>query len=355
MNWKDKGVITSVKNQGLCGSCWAFSAAANAESVLVMNKWAIAEVDLSEQYLVECTRDSDCEGTYYVEHAMDEALKGLPAEAQFPYDPFNTHEGICSTEERVHIADANSFFYDQTDAEVIELLQSGPLVVSVSAVGWPVYERGVFECRRDAPINHAVQLVGYDEESYLLKNQWGEEWGEGGYIRVTRDPLHNCQVGKEVFDFEKTFCRLAGCSECAHNSTACFACHDPLAQLIDQQCVCPNVSQVFDREGICVDCRVRGCVSCRKDDPDQCGVCSNWTVLRDDDHCSCEEGLVMNMEGACEACDVLGCAACQAGDPSVCARCKDCSAFLEKGVCVCNAGYAMNGEGQCQFCPILGC
>ena len=64
MNWKDKGVITSVKNQGLCGSCWAFSAAANAESVLVINKWATAEVDLSEQYLVECTKDSDCEGTY---------------------------------------------------------------------------------------------------------------------------------------------------------------------------------------------------------------------------------------------------------------------------------------------------
>lgn len=78
LNWTAEGVVTSIKNQGSCGSCWAFGAAANAESVLIMNGWQNIGIDLSEQYLVECTYESSCDGTYYVEYVMQETLKGLP-------------------------------------------------------------------------------------------------------------------------------------------------------------------------------------------------------------------------------------------------------------------------------------
>ena len=66
MNWTAEGKVTSVKDQGICGSCWAFGALATAESVLIFNGWETVDVDLSEQYLVECTYDSDCYGTFYV-------------------------------------------------------------------------------------------------------------------------------------------------------------------------------------------------------------------------------------------------------------------------------------------------
>lgn len=115
LNWTAEGKVTSVKDQGSCGSCWAFASLANAESVVVFNGWENLEVDLSEQYLVECTHESDCDGTYYVEYVMDEILGGVPREATYPYNPFNTHSGICDADEKVHVADSNMAYYDLTD------------------------------------------------------------------------------------------------------------------------------------------------------------------------------------------------------------------------------------------------
>ena len=71
LNWVDRGVVTSMKDQGSCGSCWAFGSIAQAESTLILNGQADINIDLSEQYMVECTRDSDCDGTYYVEYPME--------------------------------------------------------------------------------------------------------------------------------------------------------------------------------------------------------------------------------------------------------------------------------------------
>ena len=71
LNWTERGVVTDVKDQGACGSCWAFGSIAQAESTLILNGEADLTIDLSEQYLVECTYASDCSGTYYVEYVMD--------------------------------------------------------------------------------------------------------------------------------------------------------------------------------------------------------------------------------------------------------------------------------------------
>ena len=146
MNWTAEGKVTSVKDQGSCGSCWAFAALATAESVVVLNGWETVNVDLSEQYLVECTYESDCDGTYYVEYVMDEILGGVPRESAYPYDPFNTHAGICDADPKVHVADSNMFYYDLTDDEIIELLQEGTLAVVVAASGWSYYSSGIYEC-----------------------------------------------------------------------------------------------------------------------------------------------------------------------------------------------------------------
>ena len=78
IDWTERGYVTRVKNQGSCGSCWAFGAVAQAESTLIINGLADSSIDLSEQYVLECTPNSDCDGTYYVHQPMDLILGGVP-------------------------------------------------------------------------------------------------------------------------------------------------------------------------------------------------------------------------------------------------------------------------------------
>ena len=265
LNWTERGVVTSVKDQGSCGSCWAFGCAATAESVLLLN--GETNPDLSEQFLVSCTIDSSCAGTYYVEHVMRQALQGIPTEIQFPYEPFNPHPGICEAE-GVTVSDQELFYYGKAEEEIVELLQEGPMVVTISATGWSSYTGGVFRCQPSDQLNHVVQLVGYDAESWLLKNQWGTRWGEDGYIRLSRDPFYNCQLGAELFTFVRRHCLVPGCSICASGDiNTCTTCKDPAATLTNGQCICPS-GKVLTAEGLCVACRVLGCTACNTANPD---------------------------------------------------------------------------------------
>ena len=101
-----------------------------------MNGWEDLTVDLSEQHLVECTYQSDCEGTYDVEHVMKQVLKGIPREEDYPYNPFNSHPGICYPSNPVHVSDNFLKYYDITDEEIITILQTGPKVLTISATNW---------------------------------------------------------------------------------------------------------------------------------------------------------------------------------------------------------------------------
>ena len=105
LDWSERGAVTSIKDQGSCGSCWAFAAAAGAESTLILSGKENVTVDLSEQYLVECTYDSDCGGTYYMKYVMEEILEGVPREAAYPYYPWQSNSGICSTDQKVEVAE----------------------------------------------------------------------------------------------------------------------------------------------------------------------------------------------------------------------------------------------------------
>lgn len=81
---------------------------------------------------------------------------------------------------------------------MINLLQTGPLAISISSDNWVGYGSGVFQCVSNAQVDHAVLLVGYTPTYWIIKNQWGPTWGESGYMRVTRNSMRNCKIGTSV-------------------------------------------------------------------------------------------------------------------------------------------------------------
>lgn len=78
-------------------------------------------------------------------------------------------------------------------------MQAGPLAISVSSVGWLDYGGGIFSCSSRSEVDHAVLLVGYTPDYWIVKNQWGTDWGEQGYIRVSRRAGRNCKIGSSAF------------------------------------------------------------------------------------------------------------------------------------------------------------
>ena len=191
-DWRDRDVVTSVKDQGSCGGCWTFAAAAYSESRLIIaGDYNKNNIDLSEQYLLECTYNSDCRGGY-MEYVM-ESVKTCPKESEYPYRPFSSYSGICSAS-GIRTGYDNYDYYDLSDGELIDLLLQGPVAISIASSGWSSYGSGVFQCSSSAPVDHAVLLVGYTSSYWIVKNQWGSSWGEDGYIRVARGS-NDCKIG----------------------------------------------------------------------------------------------------------------------------------------------------------------
>ena len=131
------------------------------------------------------------------------AKSGIPYESSFPYDPFGSvSPNICSTQNKVTDAGNKArWLRNVTDSKIIDLLQNGPVSISISADNWEYYNGGVFTCPSNSTVNHAVLLVGYTSSYWIAKNQWGRTWGESGYIRVARsrnNSYTNCYIGNLV-------------------------------------------------------------------------------------------------------------------------------------------------------------
>lgn len=113
LDWRQNGVVTSVKNQGSCGSCWAFAACASGEShLIVKGEYENGDINLSEQYLLECTYSSTCNGGY-MEYAM-ETVYTTPTESEYAYNPYSSYNGICSAN-GINVANSNEDHYDLSD------------------------------------------------------------------------------------------------------------------------------------------------------------------------------------------------------------------------------------------------
>jgi len=223
VDWRDQGVITAVKDQGQCGSCWTFGTAETIES-----HYAIAHgvlMDLSEQQILDCTPNpNQCGGTGGCQGGTAElamariiAMGGLSSEWTYSYSSYSGTNFQCNKLATVPIAKLASYKVLPSNAytPVMEAVANhGPLIISVDASSWSFYESGVFDgCNQTNPdIDHAVQLVGYGVDPalgdyYLVRNSWSPLWGEKGYIRLRRTHSEATRCGTDMNPSDGTGCK----------------------------------------------------------------------------------------------------------------------------------------------------
>ncbi|XP_073122228.1 cysteine protease RD19A-like [Henckelia pumila] len=206
-DWRDHGAVVPVKNQGSCGSCWSFSTTGALEGA---NFLATGKLEsLSEQQLVDCDHecdpeekdscDSGCNGGL-MNSAFEYTLKagGLMREKDYPYT--GTDRGACKFDKTKIAAKVANFSVVSLDEDQIaaNLVKHGPLAVAINAVYMQTYMKGVscpYICSKQ--LDHGVLLVGYGASGYapirmkekqywIIKNSWGENWGENGYYKICR-------------------------------------------------------------------------------------------------------------------------------------------------------------------------
>lgn len=203
VDWREKGVVTPVKDQGQCGSCWTFSATGAMEGA-----WATSTgnlVTLSEEQLADCAT-----GFKYGSHGcnggqMDGAFKyaienGATTEIQYPYTAGKGKTGECQQSDVTSIATFTSCYdvapNDQVSLKAAVAKQPVSIAIEADTRYFQSYSSGILtspDCGTN--LDHGVLIVGYGEDKgqkyWLVKNSWSTSWGDEGYVKIARSDSRN--------------------------------------------------------------------------------------------------------------------------------------------------------------------
>ncbi len=182
-SWLDQKMMTPCKNQGSCGSCWAFAACGSFESIIKAHDNVTR--DLSEQWLINCTSGSNCSDGWFPVGMFE---KGAVYEADVPY---KGKDGTCASTYNYHEKSKSSkeIAENPTNEQIKTAIYNyGPVWVGVNAgSNFTAYQSGLFSKTDPGECNHAVVLCGWDDATscWVLRNSWGTSWGENqGYMRI---------------------------------------------------------------------------------------------------------------------------------------------------------------------------
>ncbi|KAM3858501.1 uncharacterized protein ACN63O_018075 [Diretmus argenteus] len=204
VDWRERGMVSPVQNQGLCGSCWAFSAAGALEGQMKRHTGVL--VPLSPQNLLDCSKNygnHGCKGGYiYKAYTYIIHNGGIDSDSAYPYEH---KDGKCRYSVKGKAGYCSGFqILPRGDEKTLQAVVArlGPVAAAVNAMlpSFHQYKGGLYNAPGCNPkiTNHAVLVVGYGsdkgEDFWLVKNSWGTAWGEGGFIRLARNKRNLCGI-----------------------------------------------------------------------------------------------------------------------------------------------------------------
>jgi C1A family cysteine protease len=189
VDWRTKGAVTAVKDQGQCGSCWAFSATEAIESFFFLKTGKL--VELSPQQITSCDKvDGGCNGGWpYRAYDYVKSAGGMELGKDYPYTSGTSGQtGTCKFVSSKVVAGTGLKAYtsiQKSESQLQTALNNGPVSVCVAADAFQSYRGGILKSC-PGQIDHCVQAVGYDSTNnyWIVRNSWATTWGEQGYIRI---------------------------------------------------------------------------------------------------------------------------------------------------------------------------